>query len=86
MLPLMPAEALDSPPPFGLVLGILGLAVAAVCVAALLRLYRPKHLDQRTGTDGGTAAGGSTAGFWGYGGGDSGRGFDGGGGVGGGEC
>lgn len=85
MLPLMTAEALDSPPPFGLILVLLGLAVAAACIATLMRLYRPKHLDERTGADGGTAAGGSTAGFWGHGGGDSGGGFGGGGG-GGGEC
>lgn len=84
MPPLMTAEALNSPPPFGLIMTILGVVVAAACVASLVRLYRPKRLDKRTGADGSAAAGGSTAGFWGYGGGDSGGGFDGGGG--GGEC
>lgn len=83
MPPLMPAEALNSPLPLGLIMVILGVAVAAACVTTLVRLYRPKRLDQRTGPDGGTPAGGSTAGFWGYGGGDSGGGFDGGGG---GQC
>lgn len=84
MEPLMPIGAFSGPSPAGPVMLIIGVTVAVVCVVILVHLYRPKHLDERTGADGGAAAGGSTAEAWGYGAGDSGGGFDGGGG--GGQC
>lgn len=84
MAPLMPSGVLSGPSSAGPVMLIIGVAVAVVCVAILVRLYRPKHLEERTGADGGSGAGGSTAGTWGYGTGDCGGGFDGGGG--GGQC
>lgn len=80
MPPLMPAEVFNAASPAGPIMVLTGVAVAVVCVVILLRLYRPKHLGERTGTDGATAAGSSTAGFWGYGPGDpGGGGVDGGG-------
>jgi hypothetical protein len=82
MPPLMPAEAFNVASPAGPIMVAVGVAVAVVCVVILLRLYRPEHLDERTGTDGATATGSSTAGFWGYGPGDYGGGVDGGGGSG----
>ncbi|MEX5303844.1 hypothetical protein [Kocuria sabuli] len=84
MPPLMPVEAFSGPSAVNPLLWVIGAAVAVVCVVILVRLYRPKHLDERTGADGGTAAGGSTAGVWGYSPGDAGGGFDGDGG--GGQC
>ncbi|MFF0990900.1 hypothetical protein [Kocuria nitroreducens] len=80
MPPLMPIEAFNAPSPLSPLLVVIGVAVAVVCVLILLRLYRPKHLDERTSADRGTIAGGSTAGLWGYGPGDPGGGVDGGGG------
>lgn len=84
MPPLMPIGAFSGPSPAVPVMLIIGVTVAVVCVVVLVRLYRPKHLKEHTGADGGTVAGGSTAGAWGYGPGESGGGFDGGGG--GGQC
>lgn len=85
MLTLMPLEAVNSPSQVSPLLWVIGVAVALVCVVILVRLYRPKHLGERTGAEGGTAAGGSTAGVWGYSPGECGGGSDGGGG-GGGQC
>lgn len=84
MPPLMPMEAFSGPSPAGPLLWVIGVAVAVVCVVILVCLYRPKRLDERAGADGGSAAGSSTAGSWGYSPGDCGGGFDGGGG--GGQC
>ncbi len=84
MPPLIPLGAFNAASPAGPVMVLIGVAVAVVCVVILVRLYCPKHLDECTGTDGVTATGGSTAGFWGSGPGDCGGGVDGGGG--GGQC
>lgn len=85
MLPLMPLEAVNGPSPVGPLLWVIGVAVAVVCVVIFVCMYHPKHLDERSGADGGAVAGGSTAGVWGASPGDCGGGSDGGGG-GGGQC
>lgn len=84
MLPLMPLEAVNGPSAVSPLLWVIGAVVAVACVLILIRLYRPQHLDERTGADGGAVAGSSTAGAWGYSPGDTAGGFDGGGG--GGHC
>ncbi|MEX5271796.1 hypothetical protein [Kocuria sabuli] len=80
MPPLVPLEAFNGPPVAGPVLWVIGVAVAVVCVVILVRLYRPKHLDERAGAGGGAVTGGSAGGVWGYSPGDCGGGSDGGGG------
>lgn len=62
----MPIGAFNGASPAGPAMLIIGVAVAVVCVVILVHLYRPKHLDERTGVDDGTAAGGSTSGNWGF--------------------
>jgi uncharacterized membrane protein len=94
---LMPSVVFTSLPPVitvMVVLGVvLGVVVTVVYVVILVRLYRPKALDERVRTRRGVAADGSTAALGGsstahWGGGFGGGGFDGGfdGGGGGGDC
>lgn len=83
---MLPLEAFIGPTAVHpLLWWFIGVAGAVVCVVILVRLYRPKHLEERTGAGLGTAAGGSTDGAWGYGPGGCDSGSDSGGG-GGGQC
>jgi uncharacterized membrane protein YgcG len=97
MPPVVPAVASTGPAPSVTTMLVLGVVLAVVGVVILLRLYRPKRLDERIRTRRGLRAEGSTAALGGsgvahcHGGFDSGSGgfeggsFDGGGG-GGGPC
>lgn len=62
MPPVLPAVA--SAVPAVITMLVLGGILALVCVVILLRLYRPKRLEDRTRTDRGAGAEGSTA-VWG---------------------
>lgn len=90
MPPLMLSAVSTSSHPVITVMVVLGVVVAVVYLLILVRLYRPKALDERVRTRRGVAADGSTAALGGsstahFGGGFDGGGFDGGGG-GGGDC
>jgi uncharacterized membrane protein YgcG len=93
---VLPAVASTGPTPAVTTMLVLGGALVVVCVVILLRLYRPKRLDDRTRACRGVSAEGFTAALGGsgaahsHGGFDSGSGgFEGGsfdGGGGGGSC
>lgn len=64
---LVPALVSISPPPAVSVLLALGAVLAVVVVVILVRLYRPRRLDERLRSRGGVSADGSTAALGGAG-------------------
>lgn len=80
MPPLVPAVVSTSSHPVITVMVVLGVLVAVVYVQILMRLYRPKALDERVRTRRWVAADGSTAALGGSSSAHSSGSFDGGGG------
>jgi uncharacterized membrane protein YgcG len=76
MPPALPAVASTGPAPSVTIMLVLGAVLVMVCVGVLLRLYRPKRLEEHTRARRGVGAEGSTVALGGSGAAHSPGGFD----------